>query len=238
MSKCRDLARLTKKYSNQQIQLLRALEDDPAQYLALWFQFHRTEYDMSSLVVWAPRRMARTSRLLALSKAEMNRVVQEVGANAAAICFYIDSGNEALLDLVHNEYVDLSSINHYHVLHFALHYKKERCFRKLLEYGYSPLVLNTPLLRIAIERHYCLQFLFQPHWNYRLQKTCHFAFERVRPALQPIEHKRLDAALHQYCISTYGMEPNPLALALLWTGKQRSRLFDENVMHIIKKFMW
>lgn len=238
MSRCRELERLTKEHSNRQIQLLRALEDDPAGYLALWFEFHRGEYGMASLIAWAPRRMARSARLLSLSKAEMHRVAREVGADAPAICFYLDSGNEALLDLVHNEYADLSAINHYHVLHFVLKYKGEPLFRRVLLYGYSPLVLDAALLRFALEREYCLQFLFQPHWNYRLQRVCHFAFERVRPALQPVEHRRLDAALRRHCTSTYGMQPEPLGLALLWTGKQRTPLFDANLIQIIKKFLW
>lgn len=239
MSRCRELERLSKEHSLRQIELRRALEEDPARYLVLWFEFHREEYEMRALVHWAPRRMGRSARLLGLPKADLQEVVGAVGSGAAAVCFYMDCGIDALLDLAHHR-ADLSATNHYHVLHFALHYKDEAALRRLLEFGYSPLVLDAPLLRVALQREYCLQFLFREHWNHRLQRPAHFCLERVLPALAPAERDRLAAAQRDYCRATFGMEQEPLALAIVWTAAARRRapLFDDNVFSIVRQLLW
>lgn len=221
----------------QRLMLLRAHDEDIAEYIRLFFIFNERSYSMQSLARGeVARRLVRSSRTGRLRGSKAHALLQKLPASAELVCFLLDLGNNDLLNLLHEQYIDMYSINHYHVLYFCLHYKGEKEFRALLAYGYSPLVLDGTLLEIILENRFDLSPLFSDLWNYRKREIQQFNWEKHTAVAQ--KHLAyLEEQLLSYHRATQGLDYRVLNLALLWKAFDRYPLFDNYLMKEIKSYL-
>lgn len=227
----------TKAEAVEKLLLLRAYEEDIVEYIRLSYLYNRTAYSMRNLVNGAVgRKLMKCSRLGAVGRGEAHTLLQQLEITNELICFLLDLDNSELLDVLHHHYIDLYSINQYHVLYFCLHYKKETDFRQLLGYGYSVHVLNRELLEVMLENRYCLEKLFKPQWSYRRRKSVYFDLDRHEQLL----HKHLqhfEEQLTLYCQKELNMDYKLLNLLITAKAMRSCAMYDFNIVKYISTYL-